>query len=131
MLEETAFAYLKKEEAGLLPLWRYVTLPVSELRQRAERIRNSLASSGLEIEICDTFATPGGGSLPGGTLASVALAIVPRNKITAFAGQLLKATPPLIGYIDQERFFIDLRTVDEAQDGLVIRILAEAAACTP
>ncbi|MCX6831619.1 MAG: L-seryl-tRNA(Sec) selenium transferase [candidate division Zixibacteria bacterium] len=130
MLEETTFAYLKKEETGLLPLWRYITLPVSELRRRAERIKDSLAGSGLEVGICDTFATPGGGSLPGGTLASVAIAVVPKNKITAFASQLLQATPPLIGYIDQERFFIDLRTVDEAQDDLVIRILTEAAACT-
>ncbi|TFH62232.1 MAG: L-seryl-tRNA(Sec) selenium transferase, partial [Candidatus Zixiibacteriota bacterium] len=131
MLEETAFAYLKKEETGLLPLWRYITLPVSELRRRAERIRDSLAGSGLEIEIRDTFATPGGGSLPGGTLASVALAVVPKGKITAFASQLLLASPPLIGYIDQERFLIDLRTVDEAQDDLVIRILTEAASCIP
>jgi L-seryl-tRNA(Ser) seleniumtransferase len=131
MLEETAFAYLKKEETKLLPLWRYITLPVSQLRRRAERIKGSLANSGLEIEIRDSFATPGGGSLPGGTLASVALSIVPRRKITAFANQLLQATPPLIGYIDQERLFIDLRTVDEAQDDLVIRILTEAAACTP
>jgi L-seryl-tRNA(Ser) seleniumtransferase len=131
MLEETAFAYLKKEETGLLPLWRYIALPATELRQRAERIKDSLAGNGLEIEIRNTFATPGGGSLPGGTLASIALAITPRNKITAFASQLLQATPPLIGYIDQERLFIDLRTVDEVQDDLVIRILTEAAKCTP
>jgi len=48
-----------------------------------------------------------------------------------FANQLLQATPPLIGYVEQERYFIDLRTVDEAQDDQVIRILTEAAACTP
>jgi L-seryl-tRNA(Ser) seleniumtransferase len=131
MLEETAFAYLKKEETGLLPLWRYITIPVSRLAERAQRIRDSLAGSGLEIEIRDTLATPGGGSLPGGTLASVALSIVSKDKITALSNQLMQATPPLIGYIDQERFIIDLRTVDEAQDDLVIRILAEAAACTP
>jgi len=58
MLEETAFAYLKKEEPSYFRSGVYITLPVSELRRRAEEIRNSLANSGLEIEIRDTFATP-------------------------------------------------------------------------
>lgn len=131
MLEETVFAYLKKEDTGLLPLWHYITIPVSHLRERAQRIKDSLATIGLDVEIRDTFATPGGGALPGGKLASVALVIAPEIKVTSFAGRLLQATPPLIGYIDQEKLFIDMRTVDEAQDAQVIRILTEATTCTP
>jgi L-seryl-tRNA(Ser) seleniumtransferase len=131
MLEETAFAYLRKDETSLLPLWNYISIPVSKLRERAGHIKESLSGLSLEIEVRDTFATPGGGSLPGGTLPSVALTIASPGKTSAFANQLLQATPPLIGYIDQDRFFIDLRTVDESQDVQLIRILTEAASCTP
>lgn len=131
ILEETVFSYLRKDETELLPLWNYITLPVSQLRERALRIMESLSSSGLDVSVLDTQSTPGGGSLPGGTLASVALAIAPKGKVSAFAGRLLQATPPLIGYIEQDRLFIDLRTVDKKLDEQVIRILTEAALCTP
>jgi L-seryl-tRNA(Ser) seleniumtransferase len=129
MLEETAFAYLRKEDARVLPLWKYVAIPPERLRERAAKIIERLRPSGLQIEIRDTVATPGGGSLPGGSLASVAVALRPPEKTSKFASRLLQASPPLIGYLDREELFIDLRTVAESQDELIIRILTEAAAC--
>ncbi len=131
MLEETAFAYLKKQDSTSLPLWQSITTPVAELRQRAEKIKSALAATRLEVKIRDSKATPGGGSLPGGTLDSIALVITPHEKAGAFAERMLNSIPPLIGYIDQDKFHIDLRTVADSQDDQIVRILTEAAACIP
>jgi L-seryl-tRNA(Ser) seleniumtransferase len=130
LLEEAAFAYLKKEETDLLPLWQMITRPVADLKQRALAVRKALADTSLKIEVVKSQSTPGGGSLPGGKLKSIALAIQSKEKPVKFARLLLEAEPPLIGYIENEKLHIDMRTVFDGEDETVIRILREADACT-
>lgn len=129
LLEEAVFAYLKKEDQELLPLWNMIVLSNTGLKRRATAIRKALADTALEIGIKDSQATPGGGSLPGGKLASVALAIKPRTKPSGFVRMLLDADPPLIGYLEAEQLHLDLRTIAESEDEVVVRILREADAC--
>ncbi len=130
LLEEAAFAYLKKEETGLLPLWQMITRPTADLKRRATVIRKVLADTSLEIEVVNSQSTPGGGSLPGGKLKSIALAIQSKEKPAKFARLLLEAEPPLIGYIENEKLHLDMRTIFDNEDEVVMRILREADACT-
>jgi L-seryl-tRNA(Ser) seleniumtransferase len=127
VLQETTLAYLKKNDLESLPLWRQISTPVQNLKSRATAIKNALARTSLQIEVTKSKSTPGGGSLPGGALDSVALAITTPIKANHYAKRLLVANPPLVGYIDSERFMIDLRTIDPSQDADVIRILSESA----
>jgi L-seryl-tRNA(Ser) seleniumtransferase len=131
MLEETAFAYLRKTDAELLPLWERISTPVVQLRKRAEKIQKALLETALKVEVRKSVATPGGGSLPGGTLESVALAIIPSERVSAFSRRLLDSSPPLIGYIEENQLLLDLRTIATEQDSDVVRILSEAAQCIP
>ena len=127
LAEEVVFAYLKKEDSELLPLWQMIKTSKAALKKRANSIKRQLKDTTLEIKVVDSVATPGGGALPGGELASIALSISPTGKASAFSRRLLDADPPLIGYTDQERFRLDLRTIFPHEDEQVIRILREVS----
>lgn len=125
LFEEVAFAYLKKQDSELLPLWQMIDTPIAALKKRAVAMMRELSHTKLEVRVTDSTATPGGGSLPGGTLKSIALAIKPQEKVSNFSRRLLDSTPPLIGHIEQERLLLDMRTIFPHEDRDVIRILRE------
>jgi L-seryl-tRNA(Ser) seleniumtransferase len=104
-------------------------LQVSEdaLRARAAAICDKLSKScpGLQIAIGRSAAKAGGGTLPKSTVSSVTIEIVPSNcSVAAFAGRLRRSTLPLIGYIANDRFKLNLRTIFAQQDGLVIQAIS-------
>ena len=100
-----------------------------ELRNRAAVIRNGLSDLQLQIEIGRSRAKVGGGTLPKSTMSSVTIEIVPRHCSPAdLAARLRKSAPPLIGYIANNRFKIDLRTILPHQDHAVVDAIR--AACT-
>jgi L-seryl-tRNA(Ser) seleniumtransferase len=106
-------------------------LQVSEdvLRTRAAAICDELSKmfSGLQIAIGRSTAKAGGGTLPKSTMSSVTIEIVPSNcSVVAFAARLRNSTPPLIGYIANDRFKLDLRTIFPQQDDLVIQAISAA-----
>ena len=96
-----------------IPVWRMIAAPLDGLRVRAEAL---WARLGDAIDVVDVRSTVGGGSLPGETLPSVALAISARSA-DRVAAALRHAEPPVIGRIEDGRIILDLRTVDPAQDG--------------
>jgi L-seryl-tRNA(Ser) seleniumtransferase len=60
---------------------------------------------------------------------SVTVDIVPRNSsVTEFAATLRASNPPIIGYIADDRFKLDMRTIFPDQDDQVIKAIR--AACT-
>ena len=96
-----------------IPVWRMIAAPLDGLRVRAEALRARLGETADVIEVRSTV---GGGSLPGETLPSVAVAIRARSA-DRVAAALRHAEPPVIGRIEDGRVILDLRTVDPAQDG--------------
>jgi len=105
-------------------------LQVSEdaLRTRAAAICDELSKtcSGLQIVIGRSTAKAGGGTLPKSTMSSVTIEIVPNCSVVAFAARLRNSTPPLIGYIANDRFKLDLHTIFPRQDDLVIQAISAA-----
>jgi L-seryl-tRNA(Ser) seleniumtransferase len=85
---------------------------VEALTARAETLAARLGDG---VEVVDVRSTIGGGSLPGETLPSVALALA-----TPSATRTLKAlrtgTPAVVGRIEADRVVLDLRTVTSAAD---------------
>jgi L-seryl-tRNA(Ser) seleniumtransferase len=103
-------------------------LQVSEdaLRARAAAICDKLSKScpGLQIAIGRSAAQAGGGTLPKSSISSVTIEIVPSNcSVVAFAGRLRRSMPPLIGYIANDRFKLNLRTIFPQQDNLVVETI--------
>jgi L-seryl-tRNA(Ser) seleniumtransferase len=104
-------------------------LQVSEdaLRARAAAICDNLSKScpGLQIAIGRSAAKAGGGTLPKSSLSSVTIDITPKKGSPLdFAASLRNATPPMIGYIAEDHFKLDLRTIFPQQDGLVIQAIS-------
>ena len=95
-----------------IPIWQMIAASVEALTARAEALAARLGDG---VEVVDVRSTIGGGSLPGETLPSVALALA-----TPSATRTLKAlrtgTPAVVGRIEADRVVLDLRTVTSAAD---------------
>jgi L-seryl-tRNA(Ser) seleniumtransferase len=62
-------------------------------------------------------------------MSSVTIDIVPRNcSLADFAARLRASSPPVIGYIANERFKLDLRTIFPQQDDAVVNAIRAACA---
>jgi L-seryl-tRNA(Ser) seleniumtransferase len=100
-----------------------------ELRNRAASIKNALSDLPLQIAIGRSTAKVGGGTLPKSTMASVTIEIVPRHCSPAdFAARLRSAAPPVIGYVANDRFKLDLRTILPHQDNVLVDAIRSACA---
>jgi L-seryl-tRNA(Ser) seleniumtransferase len=100
-----------------------------ELRARAAAIASKLADLPIKIAIRRGKAKTGGGTLPKSNVPSVTIDFLPKHSSLAeFAASLRASTPPVIGYIADNRFKLDLRTIFPHQDDCVISAAREA--CT-
>ena len=110
-----------------IPVLRQLALTSNDLRERAEKLvqqlqnKNQTSSAMVSTQAVDS--APGGGALPGQTLASWAIALMHPN-INQLAGRLRLGSPAVVPRVNEGKLLIDLRTVspgDEAK--LVERIL--------
>jgi L-seryl-tRNA(Ser) seleniumtransferase len=112
-----------------IPTLALLQVSEDELRTRAAAICDQLSKrcSALQIAIGRSSAKAGGGTLPKSTLSSVTIEILPSNcSVVEFAARLHNSVPPLIGYIANDRFKLDLRTIFPQQDDLVIQAISAA-----
>ena len=113
-LEQVALAYLERD-GGRLPFWRMATMPLSDIRHRAEAIGAG--------KVVDCASVTGGGTLPGIEIPSVGIAL--DGDVTA---ALRAATPkPVIARVEEHHTLLDLRTVHPDDDELVRAAVAATA----
>jgi L-seryl-tRNA(Ser) seleniumtransferase len=105
-----------------IPVWRQLATTKEQLRARGADILATLDDR--RVTLRDTRATVGGGSLPGETLPSVALAVT--GRASALLDRLRVGDPAVVGRIEDRAVLLDLRTVDPDQDADLIRALAAA-----
>jgi L-seryl-tRNA(Ser) seleniumtransferase len=120
-LEATLLAYLNGRATSDIPVWRMIAAVPELLRARAERIA---AAIGGEATVVPCASAVGGGSLPGETLPSFAVAL--GGAPDALARCLRQGTPPVIGRIADDRLLLDVRTVPEEQEQALIEVVREA-----
>jgi L-seryl-tRNA(Ser) seleniumtransferase len=119
------------QAAAEIPAIGLLQVVEDELRNRAASIKNALSDLPLQIAIGRSTAKVGGGTLPKSTMASVTIEIVPRHCSPAdLAARLRSADPPVIGYVANARFKLDLRTILPHQDDLVVDAIRSACAET-
>lgn len=127
-LEATLREYLRGPEGvARIPLHRMALRTVTELRETAGALRariTACAPSGWRIEVRETEAAAGGGSLPGQTLPSVGLAIrPPEGSLDDFARRLRVGDPALVGRIERDELILDLRSLAEEEWTLAAEVL--------
>lgn len=120
-LQTTALTYLDKRAATDIAFWKMVATPIAELHARAESIVDAIqgAHSSARVEL--TEALPGAGSAPGVTMPSVGVVI---------DGDVLEPlrqfATPVIARSRGDRTSLDLRSIDPADDQIVIDALLVA-----
>ncbi len=121
-LEAVLEIYLNKDY-DQLPLWFLANQEPLKIKSRAKQWLDKLGP-GLQGEIIASQSTMGGGSLPGETIPSWALALQSSCLSSEeLAVWLRKGQPSVMGRILQDRVLLDPRTVLPFQDELVIQLL--------
>ena len=123
-LGATLVSYVRGNAESELPIWHAISMPLSTTEERA---RNWQSAVGVG-DLIDVRSAIGGGSLPGQTLPSRALAITPPQGPDTFAAALRRASPPVIARIEDDLVVLDPRTVAEDEDGHVIAALKSCLA---
>jgi L-seryl-tRNA(Ser) seleniumtransferase len=124
-LEATLLAYLR-EDYDAIPTLRMMRVSEEDLQQRAEHMARHLrvTSPRLEVEVVESRAVLGGGSAPGTTLPSRAVA-VKSGELSAdrILVALREWETPIIARVEDERVLLDLRTVEVGQDAVIVAAL--------
>ncbi len=124
-LEATLLAYLR-EDYDSIPVLRMMRVSVDELAHRAEHIVQQLRTTSpqLKFEIVESRSVLGGGSAPGSTLPTRALAV---RSESMNADELLRHLrqweTPIIARVEDGRVLLDLRTVEPSQDETIVAAL--------
>jgi L-seryl-tRNA(Ser) seleniumtransferase len=117
------------ESTGRIPAIALLQISEDELRARAGAIAGQLEGLPLRIAVGCGMVKVGGGTLPKSTMSSVTVDIVPGNcSLVDFAARLRASNPPVIGYIANARFKLDLRTIFPQQDDAVVDAVRSACA---
>jgi L-seryl-tRNA(Ser) seleniumtransferase len=121
-----ARAHLDGAAAERLPLYRMLSLGLDKLRQRAESIMPRLQDDGVDCRVIHTEATVGGGSLPEESFPSIGLEIRFAPGAEALAERMRAHDPPIIGYIAEDTYRLDLRTILNEQDEILTAAILQA-----
>lgn len=123
-LEATLLSYVRGRAEQELPVWQMISTPADALNIRAEALADQIRASGHAAEAVPCESAVGGGSLPGATLPSWAVALpgVPDT----LHGRLRHGDPPVVGRIVADRLLLDLRTVRPYEDADVLAAASAA-----
>jgi L-seryl-tRNA(Ser) seleniumtransferase len=116
----TLLHYLKDEAEREIPIWRMISMEREQVRARAEAWREALGQG----EVVESESTVGGGSLPGESLKTWALALNVKSP-DKFMTKLRVAQPPVIARTENDCVLLDPRTVLPEQETDLLRILGE------
>ncbi len=109
-LGATLVHYLRGEAEREVPVWRMISAAPDDLSSRARSLADILGAG-----VVETRSAIGGGSLPGQTQPSWAVAFETPAP-DKLAAALRHADPPVIGRIEDNRVLLDLRAILPEQD---------------
>jgi L-seryl-tRNA(Ser) seleniumtransferase len=119
-LQATVDSHLHRS-AMEIPVLALIKTPKDELRARAANIITRLRGLPARISVGRGAVKTGGGTLPRASISSVSIDIAPENlSANEFAARMRALTPPVVGYIANRIFKLDLRTVLPSQDDALI-----------
>lgn len=124
-LEATLTAYVSGRE-GTLPMIAMLRQPAEAVRRRCEQWVQVLQSERCRAEVVPVRSVIGGGTTPGATLASFAVALrVAGVSEGELCGRFRGLDPAVVSRVSEGRVLLDLRTVQPAEDEEVVGLLRE------
>jgi L-seryl-tRNA(Ser) seleniumtransferase len=114
-----------------VPVLRMLSEPVEHLQPRADAIASRLAAAGVPAEAEPSVVVVGGGALPDASIPSRAV-VIRHERARALEHALRTGEPPLVGRLAEDALWLDVRTLDPAEDDAaadaVIRAWTQAPA---
>lgn len=120
-LTATLLHYLKDEAEREVPIWRMISMPLDQVKARAENWARELGRG----TVSSSEATVGGGSLPGESMPDYVLALNVKSP-DGFLKMLREMTPPIIARTENDKVLLDPRTVLPEQENVLLDALREA-----
>jgi len=113
-----------------VPVLRALAESLAIVKARAERLALSIASlPGLRVEVVESTAYAGGGALPQQGLQSFAVALkTPSLSAEAIASRARTGDQAILGRIHDDRFCLDVRTVQDSEIPDIARAIQRALA---
>ncbi|HET7035597.1 MAG TPA: L-seryl-tRNA(Sec) selenium transferase [Thermomicrobiaceae bacterium] len=130
-LAATLRHYVAGDYTFTVPVWRMLAAPLDALQERCRAWQAALDDL-APAQVVASRAAVGGGSLPGDTLESRALALDAATAtkcgmtLDELARRLRAGTPPVMPHVEDGRLLIDARTVLPDQDEGVVAALRAA-----
>jgi len=113
-----------------IPTLAMLASPAEQIRARAERLRDAIASAtGRAVEVVASDASVGGGAFPTARIPSAAVALA--GEVEALERALRAGDPPVVGRVSEGRLLLDLRSVSPRDDealGAAVRAAAASLA---
>lgn len=127
-LEATLSLYQDPERARQeIPVLRMLTEPLSRLEERAGTLAAALPDW-CQAVVVQTTSAVGGGSFPGASLPTAAVALDPGPEgADALARRLRLGGPPIIGRIAEGKVLLDPRTLPEDSAPVIVAALTALA----
>lgn len=136
-LQSTVDLHLRAAESAdgeteQIPIQSMLKQTLDSMRLRAEELVNVLTDLPIRVEIGQGESKVGGGTLPKAIIPSITLDLMPNHVgLEDFSARLRRAAVPVIGFISENRFKIDLRTVFPRQDPELARMIRAALSASP
>jgi L-seryl-tRNA(Ser) seleniumtransferase len=120
---ETTLRHLINENWQAIPTLRMIFAAPEEIQARAERVLERL--QGLDAAVRESKSAIGGGSTPDQTLPTWVIELTVPNP-TAFERRLRLGQVPVIARIERDRIILDMRTVADQEEELLIAAIQDA-----
>lgn len=129
-LEATLSIYLEgtgrvREEIPTLTMFH---TPATELKQRAGHLAREIkqVAPGLSVDVVESIARSGGGTLPVHGLSSFGVRIGARSP-AAIAARLREFDPPIVGRISEDKVLLDVMTLLPDDSEHIVKAFGELA----
>jgi len=133
VLQESIDEYLRTQSNPSktdVPTLRNLSEPVENLTSRANKLLEDIGTlSKADIQITESMATTGGGTMPTSQIPSISITITPTGISLNKLSRLLRtSTPAIVGYAENATLKLDLRTIFDWQDADVAQQLRHVLA---
>jgi L-seryl-tRNA(Ser) seleniumtransferase len=128
-LEATLYSYRRGVAASEVPALRMLAATRDEIERRARvfvrRLRRQVSDDVLKLEIVEGSSAVGGGSAPTMHPPTALIALSHASlSASVLDERLRRAEPPVIARILDDRVVLDLRTVAEREEAVLLEALA-------